>query len=378
MFFLAGLTALCRARRRASEGARSTPWLVAGGALLGTAVGFHHASAILVGAVVVGFSLRRMGGSIRDGLWIAAGSTLAVLPLLAFNTWLFGSPLETGYEVGASFYDATVQDNSAGLNALQPHLLVEQVWRYGARPEVLALLAAAGFGWFLLQRSSTASTVRALGFSLLVGGVPYLVFTGARPLWGTDDYRGNASFLRYALPLFAVAATFAAGWIVAPGRGRRWARVGIAAVVLLGAVFTTTTSSGNPIDRRRSVQGVSQQRQRLLELIPRDALVVTARSDKLLWPQRDTLVAPFLVQRQTGGGHLHDLVPTPERLASVLVRLDEQGEDVWLYDDGDWLTADSDTLPALDLLLRAHRVVRRRFGSDDLYHLVARREPRTF
>nr|MBA3302583.1 hypothetical protein [Acidimicrobiia bacterium] len=264
-----------------------------------------------------------------------------------------------------------VQGSSGGLVNLRVGLLGTQLWRYLGRPEILLLVVAAVLGWLYLRRSSPESFVRPLGLSLLLGGVPYLVFTGARPLWGSgNDYQANASFLRYSLPLIAVTSALAAGWVIAALSRRRWVAGVLAAVVLVGAFATTTRSPTNPVSYRRSVALDDQRQEQLLEIVPPDALVVTFKNDKLLWPQRSTLTAAYLAERQSAEiTHVYDATPGPERLADVLLRLAELGEDVWLYDDSAWLGANPDMFPAFDLLLLEQGVQRLPTGVEALYRI---------
>jgi hypothetical protein len=80
----------------------------------------------------------------------------------------------------------------------------------------------------------------------------------------------------------------------------------------------------------------------------------------VLWPDRSTLVASYLVRNEVaqarGLSSIFDLTPDGARLAEVVGRLCAGGERVHLLDDADWL--DDATAADLDARLRAEGIDR--------------------
>ena len=81
------------------------------GALGGLAIAADYPLAIAAGIVGV-YALAR-SGRVRRGLVYAGGALVGVLPLLAFNSWAFGSPFHIAYE---DYYDAAEQQQASIAN----------------------------------------------------------------------------------------------------------------------------------------------------------------------------------------------------------------------------------------------------------------------
>jgi hypothetical protein len=354
---LAGTLALCHGRRIGTDPRRAARLDMLGGACYGLAVGLHHGVALLVTGLLAAFALPRFGG--RPSRWLALGAGLAgaLLPVLAYDAWLFGSPLATGYGVGETFFNENFSHHTAGLFDLRPAPLARQLWLYLGRPEVILPIAAAGAvvagGW---ARGRPAA--RALGVGLLLGGPTYLTFMAARPLWGMDEFRVNASLLRYGLPLFALAAVLAASTVarLAPRRWQVLVWSGACLSVLLSLAATFLAPEGPLQIRAETVTGV-RLRHAVLAATPPGAVVLTARGDKFLWPARSTLTVAYLVR---GDGRVGDddpiytAVPSPAVVADVLARLVERGEPAYVWNDG-WLNPAD---PTLDRLIRERGLAR--------------------
>jgi len=323
----------------------------AAGLALGVAVGLHHDAVFLAAGLFLAFSLPRFGGSPRRAAPLAGGALLALVPVLVYNSWLFGSPVLTGYGVGERFFDANFADNTAGVFDVRLDLLLEHVRRYLVRPDVLLLLVGAVVA-VLSSRPGRNSTARTLVLGLVVGGVPYMAFAGSRPLYGEGSFTVGASFLRYALPVVSLLVALAASCPEAmPRRLGQLGAISLLLAAVIGAV-SVATSPGGPADQRRQALRTERLRDGVLAASDANSLIVTARGDKFLWPERSTIVAAYLVREPEQGIHrgagLYDTVPTLSRLTEVLSRLVTRGETVYVLDDG-WL-ADRE---ALDSHLRA-------------------------
>jgi hypothetical protein len=363
---LAGTLALCRGRRIGTDPRRAARLDMLGGACYGLAVGLHHGVALLIAGLLVGFALPRSGGRPRRWLAIGAGLAGALLPVLAYDAWLFGSPLATGYGVGERFFDEHFGHHTAGLFDLRPALLAHQLRLYLGRPEVVLPIAAAAAavvgGWGRRRHPS-----QAVGVGLLFGGPAYLAFMAARPLWGMDGFRVNASLLRYGLPLFALVAVLAASTAadLAPRRWRALVWSGACLTVLLGLAATFLAPRGPLHIRAETVSGV-RMRHAVLAATPPGAVVLTARGDKFLWPHRSTLTVAYLVLgdgRADDGDPIYTAVPSPALVADVLARLVERGEPAYVWNDG-WLDPAD---PTLDRLSRERGIARHDTAVSGLY-----------
>ena len=340
------------------------------GACLGLAVGLHYAAALLAGPALLVAGLPAFGGGRRRRLALAAGFLVGLAPMLAFHAWLYGSPLATGYSVGSRFFDDNFQVHSADLFDLQPRLLARQVWFYWFRPEVLVLLAAATAG--LAAGGWRRRPFLALVVVGVLGGGPYLAFTGARPLWGSGEYQFNASFLRYGLPvltLVVVLAVAAAAWL-----RRLPARVVAVAAAGLLLAFGATSALHSLRSLRPEIGAGAATRQAVLAATGPAGLVVTARGDKWIWPERGVVTAAYLVRTPSQGRlgeHVYDTVPDRERLADVLVRLVKRGEETYLWNDG-WLRMPD---PRLDAMTERRGVYRHPTAVPSLFRYTSIPEP---
>lgn len=354
---LTGTLALCRGRRTATDPRRAARLDMLGGACYGLAVGLHHGVALLIAGLLAAFVLPRFGGHPSRWLALGAGLAGALLPVLAYDAWLFGSPLATGYAVGERFFDEHFGHHTAGLFDLRPALLVHELRLYLARPEVVLLIAAAG-AVVVGGRGRRRHPAHAVGVGLLLGGPAYLTFMGARPLWGMDEFRVNASLLRYGLPLLALVAVLAAS-TVAGVTSRRWRALvwsGASLTVLLSLAATFLVPEG-PLHIRAVTVTAVRMRHAVLAATPSGAVVLTARGDKLLWPDRSTLTVAYLVRgdgRAGDGDPIYTAVPSAALVADVLARLVERGEPVYVWNDG-WLNPAD---PTLDQLTRERGLAR--------------------
>lgn len=191
------------------------PWVVlAAGVLAGAAVVFEYPAA-LVGAVLLGYVVavrRRLGAAAL----FAAGAAVGVVPLVAYQWSVYGSPLHSPYDDvvavagtsghdvvgpnGKGFLGVTVPSftNAArllvddrGLLVLSPLVLAGVVglvllWRAGRRAESLTCLAI-GAAFFLYNAGYTPVFGGIFaggtpGPRLLVVCLPFLML-GAGPVW---------------------------------------------------------------------------------------------------------------------------------------------------------------------------------------------------
>ncbi len=330
--------------------------MLGAGALAALAVSARYTNVVAVGALLVAVAVLRPEVR-RRGAWLLAPLAAGAVLLAGYHTWVYGAPWRTGYGIGLALAARTANPDKAGLFSYRVDALSSHVRLYLLRPETLALLAlgAVGFVRAVRGRRTGPKVVAAV---LVAGAVVVLGYYGGRNTWGVGRFEANASFLRYLLPVLAMVAVLV-GVAVAGLRGR--ARVAAGAVLVVVAVVaagTTLRGSGGLEVRRDAVQSNGRLRDAVLAATGPDGLVIVNRSDKILWPERATLVASYLVRNRVaqarGLTSMFELTPNGARLADVIGRLCASGEEVHLLDDGDWLTPEF--AADLDLRLAAEGV----------------------
>ena len=175
----------------------------------------------------------RLPGIVRRGLAYSAGVVVGVLPLLAYNTWAFGSPTHLAYadlkEHEAGFFGITLPNpaiavelllSSRGLLTLAPVLLL-------AVPG-LVLLARRG-------RRAEAITTAAVSFAFLVYNAGYyLPFGGEVP---------GPRFLISALPFLGAPLVLAIRRMPGPA-----VALGVVSAVAMGVATITDPLIENEAD----------------------------------------------------------------------------------------------------------------------------------
>jgi hypothetical protein len=329
--------------------------VVAAGVLAGLVVAARYTNVVLVAALVAGVALGRREDR-RALLWLLPGLGALALFVAGYHTWLYGSPLKTGYGIGLELAVRTANPDDAGLLSFRGEALEQHVRTYLLRPEILLLLGlgVAGAVAAVRRRAWEVALPPAAGLVVLFG------YYAGRMTWGVERFEANASFLRYLLPVLAFAA-LAVGVLVArlPGRGRV-AVLAVVAVAGVLAVRTNVDASGGIEVRRDAERDNRTVQEDVLDATGPDALVIVNRSDKFLWPQRDTLVATYLVRSTTtqsrGLSSMFDLTPDGARLADVVGRLCAVGEEVHLLNDAGWF--DPATAADLDVRLAGSGIER--------------------
>jgi hypothetical protein len=192
------------------------------------------------------------------------------------------------------------------------------------------------------------------------GAVVVLGYYAGRNTWGVGSFEANASFLRYLLPVLALVAVLVGVGVADLGRRGRLVAGAALLVVAEAAGVTTLRAQGGVEVRADAIEANRSLRDAVLAATGADSLVIVNRADKVLWPDRATLVASYLVQsreaQERGLRSMFDLTPDGARLADVVDRLCASGEEVHLLEDGGWL--DPATSADLDARLSAAGVRR--------------------
>jgi hypothetical protein len=335
------------------------PWpLLGAGALAATAVAARYTNGLAVGALLV--SVWWLRPELRRGAgWVVAPLGLGAALLGGYHTWVYGAPWRTGYGIGLELAAKTAKPDKAGLFSYRFESLSSHVRHYLLRPETLALLVLGAVGLVAAVRGRRIGP-KVVAAVLVAAGVVVLGYYGGRNTWGVGNFEANASFLRYLLPVVAMVAVLVGVGVVALRGWARWAAVAALVVVSVVAADTTLRASGGLELRRDAVEANREVRDAVLAATGRDSLIVVNRADKVLWPERATLVASYLVRNREaqarGLTSMFELTPGGARLADVIGRLCAGGEEVHVLDDADWL--DDATAADLDLRLGAEGIDR--------------------
>ncbi len=322
------------------------------GVAIGVAIGFHTGWAFAYAAAAVPFIVgarpawRDVG---RRCVVFVCGAVTALLPTALFNWWIYGSPSKTGYSRFDELVQATNPTSAIRTFRLDFAALMDNVRNYWLRPEFVVLMIAAIFALDLAFRRLNRRSALIIGGVGAAGLLCHVLLTGARQLYGTDAYRGAASFNRYSLPLVAFASALAAVgvsllWRGFGGRLRALAVTVAITVPAASLAALLALPSGIP-----AAVGLVKDRQivrdQVFEIVPEDGVVITSKYDKLFWPDRSVLVASYLINDPSQSlsdvdGYLNDQVPDPGRIASVARRVRDVGIPVYVYADASWFTLD--------------------------------------
>ncbi len=166
------------------------PLVAAAGLLAGLAVVVEFPLAI-VGVVLAGYAAARADGLRRLGTY-TAGFVLGILPLLAYNTWAFGSPLRLSYTnallapvgsgaplVGANddgFYGVGLPDPRAALS-----LLLSEKGMVLVAPLAIVALLGLPLLWRAGRRAETVVCAGVAASFLAYNAAYYLPWGGQAP-----------------------------------------------------------------------------------------------------------------------------------------------------------------------------------------------------
>jgi len=190
------------------------------GASLGWAVTVEH-QAVLAGSVLAVWALlRAWPRPWRTRFLPVAGAAgvVALLPLLGYNLFAFGTPFRLGYQ-GVVGFDG-MDRGLFGLGGPDPRVLLAILFGpYRGLIWVAPVLVLAAAGLDRLPARGLVRAVAAVTATALLVNAAYYYWDG-----------GNATGPRHALPLVGVLALGLAGWWRGEGRAERLAAVATLAV----------------------------------------------------------------------------------------------------------------------------------------------------
>ena len=305
------------------------------------------AAALLLGRRVV-------FGHAVAALSIGAAFTLFIL---AFNAFVYGDPLTTGFHLGAELISETVNYSQESLFKWKPEVAYQYIETYTQIP-FIAVPVAAGLVSATIVALKCGGTERMFAVvSLAVIGILFAYY-GQQDAWGYRGPQLSASFLRYLLPGFALAILFAAWALASMSAYWRWApHAGLATLLVSGAYYVWS-APGGVHEVYDVVHDSSILRNQVDAATPPDAIISVRIMDKVLFPDRQTMTQTYMIQNDEpfpkGGRETWDYVPSAERFAEVASSVDSAGIAFYLLPDsfmGD-LQPYEDALLARGLTLR--------------------------
>jgi hypothetical protein len=268
-------------------------------------------------------------------------AALVALPfaavVLVFNQLVYGSPVTTGFQLGADIIQSTVHYSHESLFKRRPDVLIRYAWTYGKVPVVsLPFVGAFVAAAFL---SVHAHGVRRMFAATTVGmTMMFVAYYGQQDAWGYREAQLNASVLRYLLPAFALLMVFAAGMI--SQAAARWCRALylVPAIFVVAAGWSAYAGPGGVRQTYDYVRKTSVVHDQVVAATPPDAVIASRIMDKVLYPDRQTLTLTYAIQNQApfskGSHETWDFVPSPQRFADVTVTMTKAGVPVYFLPDG--------------------------------------------
>ncbi|MDD4995667.1 MAG: hypothetical protein PHW53_04375 [Patescibacteria group bacterium] len=252
----------------------------------------------------------------------AAAAFLIFSPTLILNNYLYGGALRTGYNAAAiqasvSAVDAAVRETTSEGVAFTA--LKSMILPFGFEPRNILnnfvdymLLFTWAYSAFCLAGIALA-VVRGFRRKLYRGFWQYIIIFGLVTtcliaVYGSWEFSDNInpfkttignSYLRYWLPSFVLGIPLAV-WFMRETIGRIKSRVIkttafvaiVIAFVVLGASTAMWGEDEGLVYVRKNLWRYEAVAERVMQITPDDALIVTDRSDKIFFPERK-IVYPF-------------------------------------------------------------------------------------
>lgn len=312
---------------------RSSGYVLLGGICVGLALFVRTSEIVWVLPVLIGlFLFLRKTVCCRVLKMALFGIVIGLIPPFVYNQQTFGGPLIFGYQAATqsvSVAHDVLADTAAQVTLLTPRVLWDhvQVWLapvfpFGVHPRtVVRNVGAYGFllfGWLtilmaigIFSRKNVLTKWLALSFEkkmsiglFLCAALWLLVAYGSWTIVDNPDPTQISianSYIRYWLLLFVVSVVFAAqgmeGLAKVISKKTKISAHWIMPVLLLCIVgLNVYATVGVHPDGLRFVAAQLERdgeiKEELLARVPKDAIVIVDRADKLLWPER-AVVTPL-------------------------------------------------------------------------------------
>ena len=332
------------------------------GALFALSVAFRYPNLIIVALPLA--ALLHSTRNLRMAAALVLPLVIVGISLALMHYLVYGSPMITGHQLAGATVDEAVTFSSSGYLDFNRAVFITHLKYYLTAPEFVGLAYVGIVVAAATLRSS--SWVRTYAIIAVGTFVPLLLMYSGQETHGVAYFAVNASLMRYLLPGIALLIPLAVygamvlvGLVVRRNVALGWAAAAVAAGALSLVFFTGVMSAlddtGGVRPRRAYIGRVEVDREAILGATDERSLIITRLHDKLLFPDRYTLVATLLI----GPGETIDqrasvvweFVPSPERLADVAARINDSGYRVFLLNDG--------VVPGADFPTFAEELVRR-------------------
>ncbi len=190
-----------------------------------------------------------------------------------------------------------------------PRTALAQFWKFGVGflPWWSLLVAAALLLVVWQNRREGLRSVRTVSGRLsvvaLVVSAWLIAFYGSWVVYDNPDKTAitiGSSYLRYWLPIFVMSAVPVAWLAVKAWSKSRIQKISVVVLAVAFAVVSAWSVIGAPgeglLAIRRELRRYEQVKERIVELTPSDAIIISDRADKFLFPSR-LVVQPFRSDR---------------------------------------------------------------------------------
>lgn len=231
-------------------------------------------------------------------LRFAFTAIIAMTPMLFINQHLYGSLFTTGYTFSEATTDviATTESATAVASPLAPFHpaikpMLKHIWQYGASLfPWMSFLALGGFALAIKKRAVPKSY---LWLTVLLSAWLF-AFYGS---WTFNDNPDPAlvtigtSYVRYWLPIFILISPYVAMAIVWIGQrlalvSARSTVMGLLVALFLLNIYPVFYAVDGLVSLRQNLFAFADERQQIMNATEANAIIITDRADKLLWPYR--------------------------------------------------------------------------------------------
>ena len=278
-------------------------WMtILSGFLGGLALAIRPAEFVWLGVVYLTvLILKRKELGVLDFLGFIFGGIAALVPSLMWQKTIYGSFLVSGYDKLPELAQQSSVFGKLVKQALipfgvHPKLALHNFWNYFILISPTTILLSFAGVLIYLKKWKAQTKISKIYFWLSVFVFAWLFnYYGS---WLFDDLktlslnRLGASYVRYWLILFAISLPFAAIAIEEVVRVLKLKYFRIIAIIIIaaGGLYQVSFSDPNNIlSVRKKVAENRVVAGELLKGIPNDAIIITNRSDKLFFPERQVI-----------------------------------------------------------------------------------------